>query len=197
MIYQKDFIDALRKTNRYVLSEGHMRILATDDYKNYIENGTVGKRPSVRGIIIKAHKIALVHSLKYDYYKFPGGGINEGEKHIDTLIREVAEEAGLVVIRDSIVDYGVVIRKEKGKYEDLFVQENYYYFCDVQEQLNPQSLDDYEAKEEFALEWVDPQDAIEANMHHDHKDKNSASAIHMMEREAKVLQMLVDEARFS
>ncbi|MCH5348603.1 MAG: hypothetical protein J1E40_04705, partial [Oscillospiraceae bacterium] len=45
-----------------------MRELAVYDYKNYIENGTVGRRPSVRGIIIDKDKIAMVHSLKYDYY---------------------------------------------------------------------------------------------------------------------------------
>lgn len=48
-----------------------MRELAVYDYKNYKENGTVGKRPSARGIIIREGKIAMVHSLKYDYYKYP------------------------------------------------------------------------------------------------------------------------------
>ncbi len=85
------------------------------DSRNYIKNGTIEKRPSVRGIIIKNHKIALVHSLKHDYYKFPGGGIDEGETHSDTLIREVFEESGLMVIPESIKEYGLVLRKEKGR----------------------------------------------------------------------------------
>ena len=46
-----------------------MRELFVIDKKNYIENGTVGKRPSVRGIIIRDNTIAMMHSLKYDYYK--------------------------------------------------------------------------------------------------------------------------------
>ena len=42
-----------------------MRLLFEIDYKNYKENGTVGKRPSARAIIIKDNKIAMVYSKKY------------------------------------------------------------------------------------------------------------------------------------
>ena len=69
---------------------------------NFDPDGERFVRPSVRGIIIKDGKVALVHSLKYDYYKFPGGGIEPGESVIDALIRETAEEAGLTVILESI-----------------------------------------------------------------------------------------------
>ena len=99
-----------------------MRELAVYDYKNYKENGTVGRRPSVRGVIIREGKIAMVHSLKYDYYKFPGGGIDSGESHLDALIREVREETGLIVIPQSVKEYGLVVRREKGRFEDLFIQ---------------------------------------------------------------------------
>lgn len=33
-----------------------------------------------------------MHSLKYDYYKLPGGGIEEGEFYEETLVREVRKE---------------------------------------------------------------------------------------------------------
>lgn len=174
-----------------------MRELAVYDYKNYIENGTVGRRPSVRGIVINNGKIAMVHSLKYDYYKFPGGGIDCGESHLDTLVREVLEETGLVVIPETVKEYGLVLRKEKGKFEDLFIQENFYYFCDVRKECSCQKLDDYEAEEEFVLEWVTPENAIEANLFHDHKDKNSSIARHMMEREANVLKLLIAEGKLN
>ena len=52
-----------------------MRTLFVIDKKNYTENGSVGYRPSVRGIIIKDDKIALIYSKKFNYYKFPGGGL--------------------------------------------------------------------------------------------------------------------------
>ncbi len=173
-----------------------MRELAVYDYKNYIENGTVGRRPSVRGVIIRDGKIALVHSLRYDYYKFPGGGIDEGETHLDTLIREVREESGLVVIPATAKEYGMVIRKEKGKREDLFIQENFYYLCEAEPEVASQNMDEDEAYEQFTLEWIEPEKAIEANLHHPHGEKNQELAIHMMEREANVLRMLIQEGFF-
>lgn len=54
-----------------------MRMLFEIDTKDYNRNGTVFERPSARGIIIKDNKVAMIHSLKYNYYKFPGGGREE------------------------------------------------------------------------------------------------------------------------
>lgn len=170
-----------------------MRIIFEIDYKNYNENGTVGKRPSARGIIIKNNKLAMVYSKRYDYYKFPGGGIDKNETNIDALIREVKEEVGLQVIKESVKEYGLFLRKDKGKVEDIFIQENYYYLCDVTDNNIGQKLDDYEEFEEFTLKWVSANEAIEANLYHDHKEKTSLRNQHMMEREAKVLKLLIDE----
>ena len=138
-----------------------MRNLFTLDKKNYDPNGTVGRRPSVRGIIVSDGSVAMMHSLKYDYYKLPGGGIEEGESLEDTLVREVHEESGLVVKRDSIREFGYVRRIEKGRYEDIFIQENFYFLCEVEEQLEAQKLDAYEEEERFVLEFVI--DAFESN----------------------------------
>ena len=59
-----------------------MRNLFEIDTKNYDINGTKFVRPSTRGIIIRNGKLAMIHSLKYDYYKFPGGGIEKNEDKI-------------------------------------------------------------------------------------------------------------------
>lgn len=170
-----------------------MRTLFEVDYKNYRTDGTVGKRPSARAIIIKDEKIAMVYSDKYDYYKFPGGGVEQGEDNVDAMIREVKEETGLEVIPDSVREYGVAIRKEKGKKEDLFLQENYYYLCRVGDKVRRQKLDEYESEERFTLRWTTAKQAIETNLYHDHFGKDSLIARHMMEREVKVLRMLIDE----
>ena len=169
-----------------------MRILFEIDYKNYKENGTVGKRPSARAIIIKDNKIAMVYSKKYDYYKFPGGGIKSNETNEETLIREVKEEVGLEVIKDSIKEYGLVIRKETGKIEDIFIQENYYYICDITNTIEVQNLDDYEKDEGFVLRWVEPSVAIETNLNNNHNNC-SESNMHIFERETNVLTLLMKE----
>lgn len=145
-------------------------------------------RPSVRAIIRREGTVAMVHSLKYDYYKFPGGGIEPGENQEETLIRETREEAGLTVLPDSIREYGRVHRVQN--YRDGFlIQDNYYYFCDTEPEPLPQRLDAYEEEERFTLEYVDPRLAISVNRKADHGPKDSQ----MLEREARVLELLLAE----
>ncbi len=171
-----------------------MKLLFEIDLKNYDKTGKAFIRPSARAIIIRDNKVYMVHSLVYDYYKFPGGGIEKEESNIEALIRETAEEAGLVVIKDSIKEYGYVHRIQKSDHSDcsMFIQDNYYYLCDVEDKHINQKLDDYENFEKFTLELVEPMIAIDVNRNKDHgpKDQN------MLEREAKVLELLMEEGYF-
>ncbi len=82
-----------------------MRTLFDLDAKDYKPDWKKKVRPSVRAILIRDGRIAMVHSLKYDYYKFPGGGIEEGETQLDALRRETAEDAGMTVIRDTVTRF--------------------------------------------------------------------------------------------
>ncbi len=174
-----------------------MRLLFEIDTKDYNPNGTATERPSVRGIIIKDKKIAMIHSLKYDYYKFPGGGIENGESHIDTLIREVQEESGLQVISESVCEYGYVHRIQKGTDEDMFIQDNYYYLCDCKTKMTSQRLDDYENEEQFTLEWVSPETVLLTNRTHFHGEKQKHFQFETMsERECKVIEWLMKENQF-
>lgn len=166
-----------------------MRLLFALDTKDYDPKGTAFVRPSVRAIIIKDGKVAMVHSLKFDYYKFPGGGMEPGESQTDALIRETREEGGLTVIPESIREYGYVHRVQKGKNEDIFIQDNYYYLCQVEPGVQEQRLDAYEAEERFTLEYVQPISAMEVNRTHDHADTDQI----MLEREALVLERLMQE----
>lgn len=171
-----------------------MRLLFEIDKKGYKEGGTVGFRPSVRGIIIRGDKIAMIHSLKYHYYKLPGGGAEQGEDQIDTLIREVREESGLNVIRDSVREFGYVRRIQKGDFDDIFIQDNYYYLCEAEEEADVQELDDYEQDEQFTLEFVTPQYAIDINQKQNHGEKAAdAHGAVMIEREIRVLRILMEE----
>lgn len=168
-----------------------MKLLFTIDKKNYPENAPVFRRPSVRGIILRGGKVAMMHSLKYGYYKLPGGGVEQGETLQQTLIREVAEESGLQVIPESIREFGYVERIEKGWDENIFVQENYYFFCHAEDALLPQQLDDYEAEEQFTLAFISPQEAIAANEQAiSHLPETMPRYVTMLERENKILAMV-------
>jgi len=135
------------------------------DLKDYNETDDVYRRPSARAIIIQGDKIALVYSKKEKYYKFPGGGIHGDEDKKEALMREVREEVGMIVIPESIREFGSVLRRQKNDRleNSIFEQENYYYFCDVKETLVNQELDDYENEAEFVLKVVDIDTAIAAN----------------------------------
>ena len=166
-----------------------MRSLFEIDTKDYDINGTTVSRPSARGIIIKEGKLAMIHSIKYDYYKFPGGGIEKNEQKESALIREVLEETGLDVIPQTIKEYGMVHRIQKGDYEDVFIQDNYYYLCDVEDNVHEQKLDDYEKEEKFTLEYVSPKQVIDANKACKSKEADQI----MLERECKVIGILTQE----
>ena len=171
-----------------------MRLLFEIDTKDYDLNGVAFIRHSARCIHIKNGLVAMVHSIKYDYYKFPGGGMENGESADHAMIREMREEAGLAVIPGSVKEYGYVHRIQKSDHEgeDYFVQDNFYYLCDVEETIYPQRLDDYEADEGFTLEYVEPDVAISVNRNTDHGPKDHI----MLEREARVLELLKEEGYF-
>ena len=168
-----------------------MRLLFEIDKKDY-ENCTYSyKRDSARSIIIINNKLAMIHSTKYDYYKFPGGGIEKGETYIDAVIRETREEAGLIVKHESVKEFGYVHRIQKNVNEpsQCFIQDNFYYLCEVENEVTSQELDDYESDENFVLEIVDPQVVISKN--------NTTKALKrhhvMLEREVKIIKLLISE----
>ena len=171
-----------------------MRLLFEIDTKDYDPNGVAFIRHSARCINIKNGLVAMVHSIKYDYYKFPGGGIEKGESKENAMMREAREEAGLVVIPGSVKEYGYVHRIQKSDHDDAdyFVQDNYYYVCDVEETVFFQDLDDYEADEKFTLEYMEPDRAIFVNRNADHGPQDQI----MLEREARVLELLKEEGYF-
>ncbi len=168
-----------------------MRKLFDMDKKDYDRCTRTFTRNSARSIIIRNGKIAMIHSLKYDYFKFPGGGIENGENPVEAMIRETQEEAGLIVIPETVREYGYVHRIQRSVQDpaECFVQDNFYYLCDAMEQPAAQNLDDYEAKEAYQLEFTEPLRAIETNR----AVKESPHSQMMLEREARILEMLISE----
>lgn len=163
-----------------------MRLLFEIDKKDYEEDGEAFIRPSARAIIFKDGKLAAIYSNKKKYYKIPGGGIEDGETPIDAMIREVREEVGLEVISDSIKEFGYVHRIQKGKNEPVFIQDNYYYFCDVYEGQIPPNYSENEIEEEFESVFVSIEDAIKMNEQYVIENPQDSGA----ERELRVLKMI-------
>lgn len=173
-----------------------MKQLFTIDLKNYGADWKRSRRDSARAIIhVGEDKLALVYATKLGYYKFPGGGIHEGEDKIAALAREVQEEVGLVLVAESVREFGVASRYQKSALAEniIFVQDNFYYECDVErdEQGNlkiiSQKLDAYEGQAGFELRIVSIKEAALVNrQYRDISDFNIA----MIARDTRVLEML-------
>lgn len=166
-----------------------MEILFTLDSGDYDAGIEVRRRPSARGIVIKDGKVAMVHSKTYDYFKFPGGGIEEGESPLEAMIREVREESGLTVIPESIKEFGNVHRRSRTENGGLFIQDNFYFICSCEEKIGETNLDNYESEEGFTLQFVEPAVAIERNLSCPYEKKMPL----MLKREAMVLSLLIEK----
>jgi 8-oxo-dGTP pyrophosphatase MutT (NUDIX family) len=141
-----------------------MRIIKVLDQRDYLDSWDKIERYAVRAIIKKDNLIAMVKSKKEGFYKFPGGGVEVDEDHIDTLIRETQEESGLVIKENTVREYGFFVECRKSLFEDaIFEQKSYYYTAEVEDVLVPTNLDDYEKELEYELEWVDINTAYEVN----------------------------------
>ena len=162
------------------------------DIKNYRDDWQRSRRDSARAIIrMGDDKLALVYATKLGYYKFAGGGIHQDEDKSAALIREVQEEIGLVVIPQTIKEYGVVHRFQKsGKIADtVFVQDSFYYTCDVEsDKIINQNLDDYEDKAGFELRIVSIKEALDANLKY--RDDDNFNIV-MIARDTRVFAMLL------
>ena len=164
-----------------------LNVIDSDDYENCTR---LTVRHSARAMIVSDGLVAMIHSRARDYYKLPGGGIEKGESREESLIREVLEETGLHVIPESIDELGYIHRIRKSqKYEDeCFIQNNYYYFCDVTDEVSEPNYDEGELADDFVPEFVDPVHAFEVNAGIGEDDPLYG----MVQRENFILELLIE-----
>ncbi len=143
-----------------------MKVLAVFDDRNYDSQWTRTERSAMRAVIVKNGKIALVKNRREGYYKFPGGGTENGETRIQTLCRETFEEAGLKIKPGSVREIGMIheIRRSVFEENEIFDQKSYYYYADVEGPPDSVCPDGYEAEPGTMLEWVDIKTAYETNV---------------------------------
>ncbi len=120
-------------------------------------------RQAVRAVIFKDGKLLMIHTNKGDY-KFPGGGVDEGEDHAAALKREVSEESGydLISVGEKLgvaAQRNIDIKNENG----IFEMDSHYYLCEISDNRKSQNLDDYEREQDFTPVWISVNEAISAN----------------------------------
>ena len=127
-------------------------------------HGKTIHRTAVRAVILRGRELLMVYSANVGDYKFPGGGVDNGESHEQTLARELREECGATLISvdsrlGAIIEYNFPEEKDF----DVFKMTSHYYFCRIKEGFSQQKLDDYEADLGFKPMWVDVDEAISTN----------------------------------
>jgi 8-oxo-dGTP pyrophosphatase MutT (NUDIX family) len=89
-------------------------------------------------IYIKDKKLLAVRSKNKDAYYIPGGKREGDETDIQTVIREVKEEASVDIIPDSLKLVGEFQAQAHGKEEDIIVKIT-AYFGEFTGELKPDS----------------------------------------------------------
>ncbi|MBN2626123.1 MAG: NUDIX domain-containing protein [Spirochaetales bacterium] len=123
------------------------------------------KREAVRAVIFRGSRLLMIYSAVAGDYKFPGGGLEEGETRMDALKREVLEECGARVTTVGR-QIGEVVEERPAFDEvfDSFLMTSRYYLCMIEEgDFREQNLDDYERDLEFAPRWITGEEAIRIN----------------------------------
>jgi 8-oxo-dGTP pyrophosphatase MutT (NUDIX family) len=125
--------------------------------------GKILSRTSVRGVSLRGRDLLMIHEAAGGY-KFPGGGIDEGESQAEALTREMLEECGASVVRIQR-ELGTVIEYKPAFDDgfDTFQMISHYFLCEVADDLGPQHLNEYEANLGFEPRWVTIEAALREN----------------------------------
>jgi 8-oxo-dGTP pyrophosphatase MutT (NUDIX family) len=141
-----------------------MKLLKVYDSQNYTDEMPVFEKYSVRGVIVRDGKIATQMGNDGDY-KILGGGVEEGEDFCDALLREVQEESGLLIKRETIREVGEILEMR----EDLFTKGTKYvchscfYLCDAGEVMGETHMTESELEKGYHLVWATPDEIISGN----------------------------------
>ena len=142
-----------------------MKILAEIHRRPGINiQGKAVYRTAVRGVILRRRNLLMIYSSNVGDYKFPGGGVGEGETHALALSREIREECGISLTQigdeiGAVIEYNVAMENDY----DVFKMTSHYYLCDVEGGFGAQKLDGYEQDLGFRPVWINIERAIQVN----------------------------------
>lgn len=141
-----------------------MKRLFTIDLKDYSDDMPVYEKHCVRAVIIRDGKYIMQLSSGGEY-KLPGGGTEKDETHIDALEREVMEETGLKIKRDTVTEIGEVLEIRSDRHSDgmKYVCHSYYYFCDTETKAAATLMSAHEQMQGYMPVTASAREIINAN----------------------------------
>ncbi len=133
-----------------------LRIINPDKVSDEVAH-TYKPRSASRGVVFDSNnKVAILHVSKYQYYKLPGGGIEEGEDRIAAFRRECMEEIGSDV--EVISEVGKIIEYRAGY---SVIQTSYCYIGKIVGDRKETTLTEREMTQGFEQPvWVDITEAL-------------------------------------
>lgn len=163
-----------------------MRTLAIFDEKNYQNTETVFEKYNVRGIIVRNGRLAMQCSSDGEY-KIPGGGREAGESFLQTLVREIREETGLVVIENGVSELGEIIELRRDIFDDSkkYVCHSLFYYCTVNGEAVETALTASEVAKGYYLKWATPEEIYRTNSQ---KGRDP-----WIKRDTEFIRMLIDK----
>ena len=163
-----------------------MKLLAVYDSKNYSDTTKLLEKTNIRGIVLLDGKLAMQRD-KYGVYKIPGGGMEPGENHIETLARELREEVGLVLIEDSLVELGEIseVRRDIFDNDTKYISHSLFFACKVTDERLPITPTASEIKKGYQAVWATPEEIYETNTRLGHDP--------WIERDTAFVKMLMDQ----
>ena len=135
-----------------------MQILKTINPEKVGENDIRGweHRKAARAVVFdKENKIGLLYISTKNYYKLPGGGIEEGEEIKIALDRECEEELGVQV--EVLKEIGCIF-----EYRAQFklLQTSYCFLARTSSDKKTPNFTDEEKSSGFKIVWVEPKEAM-------------------------------------
>lgn len=130
-------------------------------------------------------KVALMFAGQRQYYKLPGGGIDEGEEVSEAMARELMEETGC----KAQVTGKVGIVEEWRDYDELH-QISYAFTATKTEQIADPDFTQSELDEGFEVRWVDNIDEA-VKLVEKHSSHEDVEVSFMAQRDAAILRAAV------
>lgn len=147
----------------------------------------VASRVTVKAVIWEGERLLLLHSPRWESYKFAGGGVEAGESHADALARELREELGaqLLGVGPLLLTVAELSQAQEAA-ADVFRMDSFYYACRVKPGQHSPALEAYEAELGLMPCLVTPAEAAQANA----RAQRQAAAPRWLRREVAALHAL-------
>ncbi len=113
-------------------------------------------RKAARAVVFdNENRVGLLHVKNHNYYKLPGGGIEEGEDIKTALDRECEEELGVEV--EVLGEVGIIFEYRK---RFKLHQTSYCFLAKTNSEKKSPNFTDEEKSSGFEVTWVRPEEAL-------------------------------------